>query len=139
MKINNIPKKLRFCCRILLIGTLFLLLFLSKNLKFAQAEEKTVNNIQDLLEIPTIEEIKAHGYPTNKNGLTYGPDIKESLYVPDLILARNKDGLLGYIYNNSSSPASPDEALEYNQLTSENTSILMYLQDGITIIGTFSN
>ena len=49
------------------------------------------------LEIPTAEYIEKNGYPTNRNGETYGPQIKDTLDSPDLILAENSDGLKGYV------------------------------------------
>ena len=40
------------------------------------------------LEIPTAEYIEKNGYPTNRNGETYGPQIKDTLDSPDLILVQ---------------------------------------------------
>lgn len=92
----------------------------------------------DLLEIPSEEEILTNGYPVNENGQTYGPNLRELSYGPDLILAQNSDGLVGYVYSEPfNQPDTPEEALEYNKLTENMESIPMFLQDGITIIGDF--
>lgn len=88
------------------------------------------------LTIPEKVEILANGYPTNKHGETYGPDIWEFDYSPDLVLVQNKDGVLGYIRVSElekNPPNSPSDLDGYEQVYALN----MYLEDGITIIGEF--
>lgn len=90
------------------------------------------------LEIPTAEYIEENGYPTNRNGETYGPQIKDTLDSPDLILAENSDGLRGYVKRAEIdyTPRSPEEAERIN-LSSKKMTYNMYLQDGKTVIGKF--
>lgn len=86
------------------------------------------NRRHDII-VPTISEIEMNGYPVNQNGETYGPDLKNASYTPDLILAENSSGILGYIKKaelNDQLPQSP-----------QNTKMRMYTEDGDTIIGYF--
>lgn len=88
------------------------------------------------LEAPTSEEIQKNGrYPVNKNGETYGTYALPE--APDLILAMNSEGVLGYIRKAdiSPQPESIEEALEISGTRSE---LIMYYQDGVTPIGAFT-
>lgn len=92
------------------------------------------------LHIPTYDEIQANGYPVNENGETYGPRSVPNVPMdpgPDLILAINEDGIEGYIRQKDLShhPRTVEEALA---VSGDKTSLIMYYQDGITPIGTFS-
>ena len=86
--------------------------------------------------IPTIDEIMHTGYPKNNRGETYGPDIKESDDLPDLLLVKNESGLIGYIRVSEideNCPATLEELQSYTPISKIN----MYLEDGVTIIGEF--
>lgn len=96
-------------------------------------EENAIRDEQ--LIVPTIEEIIANGYPINERGETYGPDVN-GMDRPDLILAENKDGVLGYIREaDEPQPQSIEDALAMNG--QERFQFNLYLQDGETIIGVF--
>lgn len=84
------------------------------------------NNYTECISIVTQQQVLANnGYPQNKSGQTYGPRCDGDIYgVPDLLLAENKDGVLGYVH------------IEDTYGSSEKP-ILMYLEDGVTSIGEF--
>lgn len=87
--------------------------------------------------IPTQEEILEKGYPVNKNGETFGPNVKDSLDSPDLELAENEEGIIGYIRQDEVGGAmisSPEEAAKY---TPKDHYVNMYAEDGQTIVGKF--
>ena len=86
--------------------------------------------------IPSIDSIRANGYPINDRGETYGPNVKEFDFEPDLILVKSGD-IYGYIRKSDlddDGVRSLDEALGKESSTRE---LNIYLQDGITQIGTF--
>ena len=88
------------------------------------------------LHIPEQSEIEQNGYPENKYGETYGPEVKELDLIPDLLLVQNDAGVLGYIRVaelEGNSPKSPIDAEKYENVTKLN----MYLEDGRTIVGEF--
>ena len=90
------------------------------------------------LVIPTTESILKDGYPTNDNGLTYGPNMGDMTIIlgePDLLLAEGENGVIGYIYQ-PEGISSPSELAEYNKSRKKSTPL--YLHDGKTIIGTFN-
>ena len=96
-----------------------------------------ITNVEPV--IPSVDEVRENGYPTNDAGLTYGPDIKEntdSEIEPDLILVCNEDGLNGYVRANDikEGAASLDEARHWKK---RSYTIPMYLEDGETVIGEF--
>ncbi len=103
------------------------------HVKLAEGEKK-----QQELIIPTINEVRENGYPVNERGESYGVDDRESIETsPNLILAENEDGLVGYIKASDMdrlSPTNPEEARYYQ---SEGYYVDMYLQDGQTKVGTF--
>ncbi len=89
------------------------------------------------LQIPTDEEILTSGYPMNENGETYGPEMVQGVKMyPDLILARNREGVIGYLKSEDlyPHPTSIEEALAIND---RSPYLTMYYQDGTTPIGTF--
>ena len=87
--------------------------------------------------IPAQAEIRENGYPVNQNGETFGPNVPDLLFTPDLELAINEDGVVGYIRENETRGArisSPEEAAAY---VPEDHYINMYAEDGQTIVGQF--
>ncbi len=95
---------------------------------------------QELI-IPSQDEILENGYPTNDRGETYGIQVKDLLDEPDLQLAENADGILGYVRQseiNAPEPSTPEEAVQYTLARRGPIVVNMYLQDGETVIGTFS-
>ena len=86
--------------------------------------------------MPTVEEVMMNGYPLNGNGETYGPDVKEYLYSPDLILVCNDEGKYGYVRKTDMdwAPSSPEDLTTSNRTTRV---LKMYLEDGVTVIGLF--
>ena len=87
------------------------------------------------LDVPSQHDIQTDGYPKNQNGETYGPDVKESTDSPDLILVQS-DNMLGYIKASDldDGVTSLTDALSSNPV---DRVIPVYLQDGITVIGSF--
>ncbi len=95
------------------------------------------DNEDSSLVIPTQEEILENGYPINERGETYGPDVKNYLKEPDLMLAVNSEGVVGYIRVsdlNGPDLKTPEEAVQY---FGEEICVNMFLQDGVTKIGEF--
>lgn len=100
--------------------------------------ESTKSEIPESIKIPTVDDIKANGYPTNENGETYGPDVWESTDPPpDLILVIADDGQEGYIRKTEvdDGVTTLEEAANYNP---GRRIVNVYLHDGTTIIGTFT-
>ena len=74
--------------------------------------------------IPDSQEIIEKGYPKNKSGQTYGPDLSDYVgSVPDLILAESEDGIKGYL-----------KKTDKDSITSSSRTLPLYLQDGQTKI-----
>lgn len=128
----------------LTIAVIILVLLLSNSSLFIDEKMTVVNdknpkemNASDLV-IPTWESIVKDGYPINENGQTYGINMGDlilgELGEPDLLLAKDENGVLGYIYQ-PKGISSPNELDEYNK--SFKKSVPLYLHDGKTIIGTF--
>lgn len=95
---------------------------------------------QEALHIPTQEWVLEHGYPTNDLGETYGPNVKELDHGPDLILAIDRQGLQGYLRWSEfpgTSIRTPEEAIAYCSEDHSPCYLNLYLQDGVTVIGTF--
>ena len=92
--------------------------------------------------IPSADEIMENGYPVNQNGETYGPDIKDWTGPgPDLMLAENGEGVVGYIRQSEvpgAQVSTLEEAVEYmkNRVPGP-VPVNMYLEDGTTVIGEF--
>jgi len=121
-----------------LFGICFLII-MARGANDQPIQEDLLTKSQTII-IPSIDDVKANGYPTNEMGQTYGPDIKEDTdpeAVPDLILVCNKFGVEGYIKQTDIRPGAStlEEAMDW--IPREYT-INMYLQDGCTIIGTFT-
>lgn len=82
-------------------------------------------------------------YHKNKDGQTYG----SALYAispetePDLIVVKNADGIVGYVYQNAlyePDPKNPEEALAMQKLNEgKSRKIPMYESDGKTVLGSF--
>lgn len=90
-----------------------------------------------LLKIPNEEYVQEYGYPVNESGETYGP-VVDNITEPDLTLATNPDGVIGYIRMSdldAELPTSPEEAIGYN--SSHIDQLDLYLEDGYTVIGSF--
>lgn len=103
---------------------------------YAEAAEGVMKE-QELI-VPPISEIRKNGYPVNESGNTYGGDFPENIKGgPDLILAENQDGLLGYIRSSDIDGHlidTPEKAVHYEP---KGYYVDMYLQDGQTKIGTY--
>lgn len=90
--------------------------------------------------IPTQDEILKNGYPVNKNGETFGPNVRELPFSPDLELAENDEGVVGYVRpdeDDGSKVSSPEEAAAYMAAGPHDQFINMYTEDGQTVIGKF--
>lgn len=92
------------------------------------------------LVIPTIDWICKNGYPKNERGETYGPSLKENTdpkAEPDLLLACNREGGQGYIRASDleTNPKTVEEAFAI--MSERKFEVDLYLQDGVTCIGTF--
>ena len=124
MKIKRSVIPVLACCSALLICCC---MFVSAK---AQSQREAV--------IPSLTDVQNTGYPINEAGETYGPDSKDpSMKSPDLVLAENENGLIGYIRESEIAGASitnPEEAANY---VPHSHYINMYLEDGITVIGQF--
>lgn len=111
---------------------------------FALSLGDNSNPTKDEIIIPSIDSVISNGYPKNSRGQTYGPNIglenpKNTFETPDLLLAENKDGIVGYIKSEdlNQTPQTIEEALELTKNPST-IELPMYLQDGVTVVGTFS-
>lgn len=106
--------------------------------EFSGAPEE---NGQDLVVVDTDVLQERGEYPVNSRGETYGsqgsPLAEED---PDLVLAKNTGGVLGYVRADELDgfePETPQEAAEYMQTGPREWDVAMYLQDGETVVGTF--
>lgn len=88
-----------------------------------------------LLDIPSQSDVSTNGYPVNKNGESYGPDIKDSETSPDLILVQSGD-VLGYVKASDLNDNVDSLADAISSMPVSKT-IPIYLEDGTTIIGEF--
>lgn len=81
-------------------------------------------------------------WPVNFNGQTYGRDYRLMLEKPNLILAINDMGIIGYVKESDLSASdvdSLDDVIMHLQTTSsKQKSIPLYASDGTTIIGKFN-
>ena len=76
-------------------------------------------------------------YLRNADGETYGSSFRDAEENPELVLAENDEGVVGYIRESEIGGASiniPEEAASY---TPQDSYINMYLEDGITVVGKF--
>lgn len=69
-----LPKKLMCTVPFCLIGLLAIILLTTA--AGLEVEEKEIK--PTTLMIPSVEEVRANGYPVNEQGQTYGPDIREN-------------------------------------------------------------
>lgn len=132
---------------ILVLNIIFLgcniILCIGNKRMMSETSEAVVNDDSDkgdtrtFLVIPLMEDIKENGYPVNENGQTYGNEY-DWAGTPDLRLVRNDEGLMGYIYTDEPKVSSPEEAIQYMENIADYMEISMYLQDGETIVGTYS-
>lgn len=95
---------------------------------------------ENRLKIVTVNQVRKEGYPVNKFGETYGPDIPENAEAvkePDLVFVENSKGESGYIKSSelNQEAHSIKKALAYSKDPVRR--INMYFQDGKTIIGEF--
>ena len=94
----------------------------------------------DKVYIPTQEEVLKNGYPVNENGETFGPYVNDILDSPDLVLAVNDEGVVGYVRPDEADGAkvsSPEEAAAYMASGPHDQLVNMYTEDGQTVIGKF--
>jgi beta-lactamase regulating signal transducer with metallopeptidase domain len=90
--------------------------------------------------VPTQEEVLINGYPVNENGETFGPQVIDILDSPDLVLAVNDEGVVGYVRpdeDDGAKVSSPEEAAAYMAAGPHDQFINMYTEDGQTVIGKF--
>ena len=86
--------------------------------------------------VPSVEEVREHGYPVNENGETYGPAVKDSDESPDLVLVKYNDSY-GYVRKSElddDGVTTLEEAVERMQ-NYQPRKINVYMQDGVTVIG----
>ena len=141
------------CCRIfnivaviLVIGLFLIFLYMGLAMRrdnnqspyIDQYAESSTTETPKSIIIPTVDDIRANGYPTNENGETYGPEVWESTDPPpDLILVIADDGQDGYVKKTDmdSDVTTPEEAANYKP---GRRVLNVYLHDGTTVIGTFT-
>lgn len=128
--------------RIMAITTFFCLLIILTLAKLDReqnvvAAEYKDSVAQDII-IPCVDDVREYGYPKNESEETYGPDVKELDSGPDLILVRYGNGY-GYIRKSEMDDGveSPKDAVA-KMRKEDSRKINVYLQDGITCIGTFA-
>ena len=86
---------------------------------------------------------RAHLWPANDSGLTYGTPTEtvSGYHEPDLIRVAATNGKNGYAYRadlEGPVPSSPAEALEWQaEQAGKTTTIPVYQSDGVTQIGVF--
>ena len=131
---------------VLTVILLLLLVGCSQQEILTKAEDNNSNHIGENaldLVIPSKESILKEGYPTNKNGQTYGPDMGDlnlgKLGEPDLMLAKGENGTIGYAKKedlNGPQPKTPEEAVKLTK-EAKPREVPLYDVDGETIIGKF--
>ncbi|WP_394192047.1 metal ABC transporter substrate-binding protein [Paenisporosarcina quisquiliarum] len=128
---------------VLAVISLLLLVGCSQQETLTKAEDNNSNHIgknASVVVIPTRESILKDGYPTNENGQTYGPNIRDLMLVePDLISAIGIDGTIGYVKKDDLDgpmPKTPEEAVRLTK-EAKPREIPLYDVDGETIIGKF--
>jgi len=129
---------------VLVAISLFSLVGCSQQETLPKAEDNNNSEIvMDALDlvIPTTESILKDGYPTNDNGLTYGPNMGDMTIIlgePDLLLTKGENGTIGYAKKvdlDGPQPKTPEEAVKLNDTYPRE--IPLYDADGETIIGKF--
>ncbi|PLX13903.1 MAG: peptidase M56 BlaR1 [Marinilabiliales bacterium] len=81
-------------------------------------------------------------YQRNENGQTYGSDMYATSLdtVPDLVLAQDENGTVGYVRSvdlYGKQPKTPEEAVKMNLKPGSFRHIPLYAVDGKTVIGKF--
>ena len=89
------------------------------------------------LTVPSIDDVRANGYPINELGETYGPAVWGSAVEPDLILVCADNGQEGYVRQSELDDGVETLEDAIKHVPSERT-VNVYLQDGQTIIGKFT-
>lgn len=80
-------------------------------------------------------EVFVETFPTNARGETYGKSPRNGDPGPDLVLAENAEGVVGYIRESECGGAnSLEEAVNY---VPQDRYVNMYLSDGETVVGQF--
>ena len=102
----------------------------------SSTETEPAGEWDERLLVPQFEEVIENGYPVNERGETYGPN-GPGMDQPDLQLATGDEGETGYIrLADEPEPRTIEEALNMNEEAPFVFSL--YLQDGTTVIGTFT-
>lgn len=117
-----------------------LLVGISVGARANQQTEKDQPKENTSIIVPSVDDIRMNGYPVNEMGQTYGPDVKENTgtkSVPDLILVCNEFGVEGYI-RETDIDAGARTLEEAKNRKEREYSVNMYLEDGCTVIGTFT-
>lgn len=105
-----------------------------------QKTEKDQMKGNTSIRVRSVDDVRMYGYPINEMGQTYGPDVKENTgikSVPDLILVCNEFGVEGYI-KEADIDAGARTLDEANKRKGGEYSVNMYLEDGCTVVGTFT-
>lgn len=91
---------------------------------------------QHNIHVPTLDEVLENGYPMNENGEIYGKSYGNSvLESPDLELAENEQGVIGYVrMSETDGVDAPEDVVNYKAC---GRYVNMYLEDGVTVIGKF--
>lgn len=100
------------------------------------AENENIMPSENIV-IPTVNDVRKNGYPKNELGETYGPAVKGSTEEPDLLLACNELGQTGYVRQSDFDDGvkTLEDAINHKL---RRYTVNMYLQDGSTVIGTFT-
>lgn len=138
-----LPKKLMCTVPFCLIGLLAIILLTTA--AGLEVEEKEIKpTTPTTLMIPSVEEVRANGYPVNEQGQTYGPDIRENTNIeeaPDLILVCNEFGEEGFVRAedlNYDPVETLQDVITYQETRAIKRSIPLYAADGETVIGSFT-
>jgi hypothetical protein len=102
------------------------------SLSFIAFGKESTNIKTSLNEVPS--------YSVNEMGQTYGTP-QEVSQEPDLIKTENENGIIGYVKSSDLNPSfsTTKEAIAYQNAinSSDYKSILLYKEDGKTVIGEF--
>ena len=99
---------------------------------------RNVNGGDEEVNPPTLDYVRQHGYPVNHLGMTYGPEDPESEILPDLLLAENEDGIVGYVLTSDviGEPPTREDVLAGD--VDGSREIPMYTSDMEEVVGYFS-
>ncbi|WP_252502732.1 metal ABC transporter substrate-binding protein [Sporosarcina sp. Marseille-Q4943] len=128
---------------VLAVISLLLLVGCSQQETSPKAEDNNSSKTEMDVFIPTRESILENGrYPINDNGQTYGPNMEDMAVIfgdPDLMLATDENGTIGYVKKvdlDGPQPRTPAEAVRLTK-EAKPREIPLYDIDGETIIGKF--